>query len=406
MLAYNFIFVYLFSNVYLKIDRGVMIYKSKIGRNEPCWCGSNTKYKKCHFERDKQKPLEHWEAGKEFNRLFSKKTCSCPESLQHECDQKIIRAHTVPKSSSLKSIANDGHVLGLKISLENIRKNKGNPVLERIGINNASVFNGFCKKHDDAFFASIEKGVFLNTPEQCFFLAYRAFSREFYLKASALDASNLFQQADKGKPFDTQMEIQMNRFSIDLGSQIAMNDLKYHKQFFDSAIINRNYSSVRAVVFSLDAIPPIMVCGGVNPDYNFKGELIQDLMDFENHTDSLYVTSFFDGVEGKVVFSWLKNSHNACQNLISSLLEKDKEDWGVYIVQYIVKNFENFFIDPVWWGNVGAKDASLLLDIIKDTVSLNKMPSAFGINKKVLDVDFPKINKVDFVNWGLEAEEI
>ncbi len=129
-------------------------------------------------------------------------------------------------------------------------------------------------------------------------------------------------------------------------------------------------------------------------------------MDFENHTDSLYVTSFFDGVEGKVVFSWLENSHNACQNLISSLLEKDKEDWGIYIVQYIVKNFENFFIDPVWWGNVGAKDASLLLDIVKDTVSLNKMPSAFGINKKVLDVDFPKINKVYFINWDLEAEEI
>ena len=26
-----------------------------LGRNEPCWCGSGKKYKKCHFEEDEKK---------------------------------------------------------------------------------------------------------------------------------------------------------------------------------------------------------------------------------------------------------------------------------------------------------------------------------------------------------------
>lgn len=27
-----------------------------LGRNEPCWCGSGEKYKKCHYEADQK----HW----------------------------------------------------------------------------------------------------------------------------------------------------------------------------------------------------------------------------------------------------------------------------------------------------------------------------------------------------------
>lgn len=29
------------------------------GRNEPCWCGSGRKYKKCHLEEDCRKALRH-----------------------------------------------------------------------------------------------------------------------------------------------------------------------------------------------------------------------------------------------------------------------------------------------------------------------------------------------------------
>lgn len=41
----------LYSNVVKKYRSSSMI---KIGRNDPCWCGSGQKYKKCHFEFDER----------------------------------------------------------------------------------------------------------------------------------------------------------------------------------------------------------------------------------------------------------------------------------------------------------------------------------------------------------------
>ena len=29
--------------------------RPKVGRNDPCWCGSGKKYKKCHLHEDEKK---------------------------------------------------------------------------------------------------------------------------------------------------------------------------------------------------------------------------------------------------------------------------------------------------------------------------------------------------------------
>ncbi|WP_217908963.1 SEC-C metal-binding domain-containing protein [Vreelandella maris] len=38
--------------------------KNKIGRNDPCWCGSGKKYKRCHKDREDEEPVKAWEAAK------------------------------------------------------------------------------------------------------------------------------------------------------------------------------------------------------------------------------------------------------------------------------------------------------------------------------------------------------
>jgi preprotein translocase subunit SecA len=32
--------------------------KDKIGRNDPCWCGSGKKYKQCHMKQDERERRE------------------------------------------------------------------------------------------------------------------------------------------------------------------------------------------------------------------------------------------------------------------------------------------------------------------------------------------------------------
>ena len=35
----------------------------KLGRNDPCWCGSGKKYKRCHMESDARKRSKALAAG-------------------------------------------------------------------------------------------------------------------------------------------------------------------------------------------------------------------------------------------------------------------------------------------------------------------------------------------------------
>jgi membrane-bound inhibitor of C-type lysozyme len=115
----------------------------KIGRNKPCWCGSEKKYKRCHLNRDTQNPVNQGEIHKQLNSFYAKKTCSVPISLKHECSKKIIKAHSISKSSSLKEIAEDGHVL---TTFKSASMSGSNFTIKpkRIGINQASTFTGFC----------------------------------------------------------------------------------------------------------------------------------------------------------------------------------------------------------------------------------------------------------------------
>jgi len=379
------------------------VINKKIGRNDPCWCGSQVKYKRCHLNREKQKPLDRWEASKEFNNKFSKRICSSPDSFHQDCSKKIIKAHTVPKSSSLKAIAKDGHVLGLKMNLESIFKNKGKPRLEKIGVNTASTFNGFCKIHDDNIFAPIEKEAFINSPEQCFLLSYRAFAKEYYAKNSVSEIDSLRHQADKGKSIDDQMAIQMQNFMFDISTRTALLDLAHHKEFFDLALENNDYSDARAVVFTFESPPPVMVSGGVNPDYDFNGDLLQDLMELECRLDSIYVTSFYDGTKGKVVLSWLEHCHDTCQKLIESLFQKNPNDIVTFLVQYIAKNFENTFVSPNWWESLDGADKTNFQALFADTISTESEPSSFGLTDKLLNAEFEKNSDITFVNWKLET---
>lgn len=77
----------------------------KTGRNDPCWCGSGQKFKRCHLGRESEERAKPWEVTTEFRKDFSKKLCSAPEILHDQCSGTIVAAHTVPRSGSLNKIA-------------------------------------------------------------------------------------------------------------------------------------------------------------------------------------------------------------------------------------------------------------------------------------------------------------
>lgn len=371
---------------------------NKIGRNSPCWCGSGKKYKKCHLNRLNEKPVNAWDAADAMQKKFSRKICSAPKSLHDECSSLIVKAHTVPKSMSLNTISHNGHVLGLKMNLENIAKNSGVLKPELIGINKASTFTGFCQKHDDSFFACLEKERFQSTHEQCFKLAYRSFSREAYTKSALVDMFEVNTSLDKGKPLNRQMEIQETAFLNHIGALAGHRDNQFHKDKFDNYITTPDFSTVRAVVFELLDTFPIQACGSVNPDYDFNNKRIQDLMDFEVVPDLLSFTSFYDGEKSYVVFAWLEYCDNACDLLIQSLLNKPKSDLPTFIAQYIFSCFENFYLSPIWWDGISDDEKNKIIEISQDNSNIHIEPHGKSISDKLLEINLPRVGEINFVN--------
>ncbi len=281
----------------------------KLGRNKNCWCGSGKKYKKCHLNRDQQKPISIGETHNAAKAIKSNRYCSVPKALKNKCTNKVINAHTVSKSSTLVEIADDtNHVLGLKISMPALIKNKGDIYLEKIGINQASTFKGFCSYHDKSLFSCIEDEGFTKTNEQFFALAYRAICKEVYAKSPNTEILDFIKSADKGKSIISQLAIQSLANCFSLGTDTAFDELNDLKILFDDSLVSNTVLDMCHVIISSNSPCPVSVSSIVAPDVDFEGKKIQDLSNLKVVPEHVIFNSFSSDGNGYIVFSWLKTS--------------------------------------------------------------------------------------------------
>ena len=86
----------------------------KLGRNDPCWCGSGHKFKVCHLGRETEVPPTREESLKAFYKLqAAQRYCLHPEADVAHCRGGIVRAHSV-QGAALRSIAPRGKVLSFQ----------------------------------------------------------------------------------------------------------------------------------------------------------------------------------------------------------------------------------------------------------------------------------------------------
>src|SRR5262245_10951209 len=122
----------------------------KIGRNDPCWCGSGKKFKKCHYLSDDPGKRLLVDLASSHRKAFSQRMCLARNSQLGRCTGDIVAAHTVPRSQ-LAQIADEGHVY--QIGMEVPPREESFPVRAKlVGINGASTINGFCAFHDNELF--------------------------------------------------------------------------------------------------------------------------------------------------------------------------------------------------------------------------------------------------------------
>ena len=346
----------------------------KLGRNEKCWCGSGKKYKHCHLDRESQEPFPRSEAIKRFKSAFSKKMCLAPSSWSNECDGKIVQAHTVSKSGSLKKIARIGHVYSLKPILGARNKldvqSVFGPKLQ--GINDASTFSGFCSRHDDLIFSPIEKQVFEGTSEQCFLLGYRALARELYAKRASVDNLDLFQDLDKGWSVEEQIHFQSTNQALSLGARTGYRDIVSHKSDYDQILLKGRFEDVRGYVIEFATPPSLMCSGSIFPEQDFSGAVLQDLWRLSKTPDLLTFSSFYGGESGVVVFSWLSSSDRSCAAFTESLHAIPDKLLTDSLLRFFFEHCENIHLNPDWWENLPERNRTGLVKRFSISASPNE----------------------------------
>lgn len=344
-------------------------------RNAPCWCGSGKKYKKCHLGRDAQPKENPWAAVDVNRKAFSQKKCWARDVGLGDCEGGVIKAHTVSRGPNLAKIAENGHVLQYGASIPDMNKNGGKLSVKRIGIKDASVFHGFCSKHDREIFSCIENEVFTGRPDQCLAVAYRTMSRELYGKDAGSHLRETLRGADKGlQPFE-QFMLQKMLDEIDTGNEAARRDLKATHDALTAALVAARTDVLSSLIFEFAAPIPFMFAGAWSPFTDLHGAELQ-----KGYVDELleqvFVSSFAGESSAMICISW-RNIDGAPGKVIADQLEElADETRASACLQFVMKHVENVFFNPDWFGALDEKQKERLDQLAADGIDpMGSVPS-------------------------------
>lgn len=321
---------------------------TSLGRNDTCWCGSGKKYKKCHLDRSHQEKGSPWDAVTANKKAFHAKRCGAQDAGLGTCDGKIIKAHTVSRGPNLSKIARNGRVTQYTADPAQLIKSGGKLVPTEIGIADASVFHGFCSKHDRTLFSCIENEPFVGRADQCLAVAYRTLSRELYGKDAGSHLRETLRDADKGKSLIEQVYLQALLDVIDQGNQLARNDLASTHFKLTKALVERQGEALQSIVIGFEGMLPFMVAGAWSPFTDLHGNELQKGMANEN-LEQIFISSFADSDWSKVCISWLNKPDAPGKVIADQICMLPKKQHASACLQISAKHVENIFYSPAWF---------------------------------------------------------
>ena len=319
----------------------------QVSRNQPCPCGSGKKYKRCHLASDSPPSLDKQRFIEAFNKASKIRECLHPQADRATCAGGIVDAHTVQKSS-LSRIARRGHVYRPRGHQFSVRRG---PIL--IGLRDASTFSGFCKSHDDQFFAPLEKQTWQATPLQIGLLAYRAVCHELLVKRSVIrgfEAQERFMTIHNPHLLSNLEEMRLFR----MGALQTVEELELCKDEYHRVVLGPELGRLSSYVIELENPPEVMCSGTSQTTHDFRGYCIASFGDWERFMNWTTFSLVATDKGGVAVFSWLSDTDALNERMIRTLDDLSDTQLPHAIIRYGFEFFENTFFAPEWWDNLAA----------------------------------------------------
>ena len=291
--------------------------------------------------------------------------CAHPNAGSNSCSPTIVKSHTIQKRGGLAAIAEEGHVLTVKPTMQQMIETEGHPSVRKIGINKASVFPGFCGKHDDEIFKPVEGKSLILTKDTAFLFAYRAISYELFSKEAQLRGEEARREADRGHPFWKQTIVQTTIDAMITGIKIGIRDMKFWKKQFDDRLISCVFDDFRFLAIRFGQTLPVVACAGLYPEFDFQGRVLQRLERVSSYLDHITLTvTAFEG-ETIAVFGWVGSDEGAANLLTTSLMQIQDDRKADALLRFLFIHTDNLFIRPSWWDALSADDQNYLNELIK-----------------------------------------
>lgn len=338
---------------------------AKIGRNDPCHCGSGKKFKKCHGFGGGSTPVAvpsvstfgENERLHEFYKSLNWKLSKCLEpSLQ--CEGKAIRAHSIQNARSLDLLVEDGHVIAVR---PDFRDRQPNVIFDRVGRNNASTFTGMCAQHDAEIFRALDTKPFdPKDREQLFLLAYRSVTREFH---AVMDGAAKIQSA-----YRTRVSMGVDRGDVPTPAGLlatqhlirAFETYQYRAKYYDRYLVKSQFEDLEHDTFLLNAQAPTIAVSSL---FSFPGisrgdELVGCALNIFPVSPDTTV----------VVASYAKPDAAQARVELGHILKGDDSVRRFELSRLILRRIENFVLNPAFFNKWPADKKEAVIGAFRETL--------------------------------------
>lgn len=326
-----------------------MAKKNKIGRNDPCPCGSRKKYKKCclgktseEIEEKKQENEFMERSAKKLKAVYrkankDKRVKHCIHPKQTECSERIIKAHSIQNNKILKNISTDGKL----ITVVNRDIADCFQPFNVQGRALTSIFTGFCSYHDKTLFQPIEDQDFQGTVEQIFLHIYRAFAFQYHRKIEELKMQQIIMNEISGEHSGPN--------ELMTGIEYAIKDFLDDKQIFDKAILDEDFDCLTSFLWEFDG--PLYFAASVffTPIYGMDHKKMADLTDPTVKASHIYFSVFPEKGRSYAIIAWLNEDSERLKSFETGLSEIPIINRKRFLNRIIAESTENLAINPECW---------------------------------------------------------
>lgn len=298
-------------------------------------------------ERDRVKGMIH-------RALRARPSFTCLFPQPGGCSAPVIDSHSVQKSPILRPLADAGnHVITLQADLrlcEPPFEEPPKPQAKRVGVNEATIFNGLCAAHDSSLFDPIENMPFDPTNAKHLFLAtYRSVLMELHRKRVCQAQMSAVARGVLEDPGVHPLARDIATFTslAYAGGSRWITDLKGR---LDQALSSNDYS--RDLVHwgtYLSTPTRFALTSCFTPSFDFSGQRVQRF--HPNRAPDWISLSVFprDG-RTAVALTIPANSPRVIMEIGNDLKNATPDDFQLKLSELVLANVENIAISPDWWN--------------------------------------------------------